>query len=47
MANSPTDLGEEFVNSGRRLITQQSSDELMEKAKERKNAEEKPDDRRE
>ena len=36
MATSPTDLGQDFVKSGYRLITQPSSDALLDKAREMK-----------
>ena len=36
MGHSPTDLGKEFIEKGMRLITQPSSDALLEKAKEAK-----------
>ncbi|WP_114993703.1 hypothetical protein [Synechococcus sp. UW179A] len=32
MAIQPSDLGEEFIKSGKRLITQRSSDELLGRA---------------
>ncbi|KZR85250.1 hypothetical protein MITS9504_02156 [Synechococcus sp. MIT S9504] len=32
MAIHPSDLGEQFIRSGKRLITQQSADELLERA---------------
>ena len=32
MAIQPSDLGEAFVKSGKRLITQQSADELLGRA---------------
>lgn len=32
MGLNPTDLGQDFVNQGMRLITQTSSDALLEKA---------------
>ena len=32
MAVQPSDLGEAFVKSGRRLITQRSADELLDRA---------------
>ena len=36
MGIKPTDLGKDFIESGRRLITQLSSDALLKKAKEKK-----------
>ena len=33
MAIQPSDLGEEFVRSGKRLITQRSADELLVRAR--------------
>lgn len=33
MATSPTDLSQDFVKSGNRLITQPSSDALLDKAR--------------
>lgn len=32
MAIQPSDLGEEFIRSGKRLITQRSADELLGRA---------------
>lgn len=32
MAIQPSDLGEAFIKSGKRLITQRSADELLERA---------------
>jgi len=32
MAIQPSDLGEQFVKSGKRLITQRSSDDLLDRA---------------
>ena len=34
MGINPTDLSKDFIKSGKRLITQQSSDALLAKAKE-------------
>ena len=39
MGIKPTDLGDEFIKSGKRLITQPSSDQLLKKAKEKKETE--------
>lgn len=36
MANSPVDKGKDFMKSGMRLITERNSDELLKKAKEKK-----------
>jgi len=33
MAIQPSDLGEEFIRAGKRLITQRSADELLGRAK--------------
>ena len=35
MANSPVDKGKEFIKSGMTLITEQSSDRLLKKSKEK------------
>jgi len=37
MANSPTDLGEKFIESGMTLITQPASDRWLKKSKEMRN----------
>lgn len=44
MGIKPTDLGEEFIESGMRLITQPSSDALLKKSREKKEEEEKKED---
>ena len=36
MAHSPTDLGKSFIEQGMRLITQPSSDALLQKASEKR-----------
>lgn len=44
MANSPTDLGENFIESGMTLITQPASDRWLNIVKEKKDEKEINDD---